>query len=65
MIISEFETDEEAVALANDGEFSLCASVFSTDVVISTGLRYMLRQLCRKEGPVEAAVMAGSVGCRG
>lgn len=66
MILSEFETDEEAVALANDSEFSLCASVFSTDVVRALDVARQVRAgACHINGPtvyVEATLPQGGTG---
>ncbi|KAK3340027.1 Aldehyde/histidinol dehydrogenase [Neurospora tetraspora] len=66
IILSEFETDEEAVALANDSEFSLCASVFSTDVVRALDIARQVRAgACHINGPtvyVEATLPQGGTG---
>ena len=63
---SLFETDEEAVALANDSEFSLCASVFSTDVVRALDIaRHVRAGACHINGPtvyVEATLPQGGTG---
>ncbi len=66
MILSEFETDEEAVASANDSEFSLCASVFSRDFMRALDIAKQVRAgSCHINGPtvyVEATLPNGGTG---
>lgn len=66
LILSEFESDKEAVALANDSEFSLCASVFSIDVVRALDVARQVRAgACHINGPtvyVEATLPQGGTG---
>lgn len=66
IILSKFDTDEEAVALANDSEFSLCASVFSVDVVRALDIARQVRAgACHINGPtvyVEATLPQGGTG---
>lgn len=52
MFIAEFNTDEEAITLANDSEFSLCASVFSRDVLRAMDIARQVRAgSCHVNGP--------------
>lgn len=66
VVLSEFETDEEAVAAANDSEFSLCASVFSRDVMRAMDVARRVRAgACHVNGPtvyVEAPLPNGGTG---
>ncbi|GAB1320864.1 Aldehyde/histidinol dehydrogenase [Madurella fahalii] len=66
MVLSEFETDEEAIASANDSEFSLCASVFSKDVMRAMDIAKQIRAgACHINGPtvyVEAPLPNGGTG---
>jgi acyl-CoA reductase-like NAD-dependent aldehyde dehydrogenase len=66
MILSEFGTDEEAIASANDSEFSLCASVFSRDVMRALDVAKQVRAgSCHVNGPtvyVEATLPNGGTG---
>ncbi|KAK0711706.1 aldehyde dehydrogenase domain-containing protein [Lasiosphaeris hirsuta] len=66
IILSEFETDEEAIASANDSEFSLCASVFSRDVMRAMDVARQVRAgSCHVNGPtvyVEATLPNGGTG---
>ncbi|KAK0646724.1 Aldehyde/histidinol dehydrogenase [Cercophora newfieldiana] len=66
MILSEFETDEEAIASANSTDFSLCASVFSRDVMRAMDVARQVRAgACHVNGPtvyVEAPLPNGGTG---
>jgi acyl-CoA reductase-like NAD-dependent aldehyde dehydrogenase len=66
LCLSTFDTDDEAVAAANDSEFSLCASVFGGDVMRSLALARRVRAgSCHVNGPtvyVEATLPNGGVG---
>ncbi|KXX73731.1 Salicylaldehyde dehydrogenase [Madurella mycetomatis] len=66
MVLSEFETDKEAIASANDSEFSLCASVFSRDVMRAMDIAKQIRAgACHINGPtvyVEAPLPNGGTG---
>ncbi|KAK3990135.1 Aldehyde/histidinol dehydrogenase [Cladorrhinum sp. PSN332] len=66
MILSEFETDEEAVAKANDSDFSLCASVFSRDTLRALDVARQVRAgACHVNGPtiyVESTLPNGGTG---
>lgn len=66
MVLSEFESDEEAIASANDSEFSLCASVFSRDVMRAMDIAKQIRAgACHINGPtvyVEAPLPNGGTG---
>ncbi|SPO02517.1 related to Salicylaldehyde dehydrogenase [Cephalotrichum gorgonifer] len=66
MILLEFGSDEEGVALANDSDFSLCASIFSRDVMRAMELAGEVRAgSCHINGPtvyIEATLPNGGVG---
>ncbi|KAL1858075.1 hypothetical protein VTK73DRAFT_7964 [Phialemonium thermophilum] len=66
LVLIEFGTDEEAVALANDSDFSLCASVFSRDITKALDLSRKIRAgSCHINGPtvyIEATLPNGGVG---
>lgn len=66
MVLSEFATDEEAVLSANDSEFSLCASVYSRDVLRAMDIAKQVRAgSCHINGPtvyVEATLPNGGTG---
>jgi benzaldehyde dehydrogenase (NAD) len=66
MVLSEFETDEEAIASANDSEFSLCASVWSRDVMRAMDITRRVRAgACHINGPtiyVESTLPNGGTG---
>lgn len=66
IILSEFETDEEAIASANDSDFSLCASVFSRDILRALDVARAVRAgSCHVNGPtvyVEATLPNGGTG---
>lgn len=62
----EFDTEEEAIAAANRSSFSLCASVFSRDVMRALDVARQLRAgSCHVNGPtvyIEATLPNGGVG---
>ncbi|KAH8658030.1 aldehyde dehydrogenase domain-containing protein [Xylariales sp. PMI_506] len=64
--LARFSTDEEAIALANDSEFSLCASVFSRDVMRALDVAREVRAgSCHVNGPtvyIEATLPNGGTG---
>ncbi|KAK4200504.1 aldehyde dehydrogenase domain-containing protein [Triangularia verruculosa] len=66
ILLSEFETDEEAVASANDSDFSLCGSVFSRDTLRALDISKRLRLgACHINGPslyVESTLPQGGTG---
>ena len=66
IVLSEFDTDEEAIASANDSEFSLCASVFSRDVMRALDMAKQVRAgSCHVNGPtvyVEPTLPNGGTG---
>jgi len=66
MILIEFETDESAVQLVNDSEFSLCASIFSCNVTRAMDLAKEVRaSSCHMNGPtvyIEPTLPNGGVG---
>lgn len=66
LCLGRFSTDEEALALANDSEFSLCASVFSGDVMRALDVAREIRAgSCHVNGPtvyVEATLPNGGIG---
>ncbi|KAK4182505.1 aldehyde dehydrogenase domain-containing protein [Podospora australis] len=66
MILSEFDTDQEAVDTANDSEFSLCGSVFTRDTMKALDVARRLRLgACHINGPtlyVESTLPSGGTG---
>lgn len=62
----EFDTEEEAIASANNSDFSLCASVFSKDVMRALDVARRVRAgSCHVNGPtvyIEATLPNGGVG---
>jgi acyl-CoA reductase-like NAD-dependent aldehyde dehydrogenase len=66
LCLEQFSTDEEAVRLANDSEFSLCASVFSKDVMRALDIAREVRAgSCHVNGPtvyIEATLPNGGTG---
>lgn len=66
ILLSEFDTDDEAIASANDSDFSLCASVFSRDVLRALDVARQVRAgSCHVNGPtvyVEATLPNGGTG---
>lgn len=62
----EFDTEDEAIAAANNSEFSLCASVFSKDVMRALDIARQIRAgSCHVNGPtvyIEATLPNGGVG---
>ncbi|XXH00971.1 hypothetical protein Hte_007322 [Hypoxylon texense] len=64
--LSPFETDEEAVSLANSTDFSLCAAVFSRDVMRALDIARRVRAgSCHINGPtvyIEATLPNGGTG---
>lgn len=66
LCLGQFSTDEEAIALANDSEFSLCASVFSRDVMRALDVAREVRAgSCHVNGPtvyIEATLPNGGTG---
>ncbi|KAL1880079.1 hypothetical protein Daus18300_001442 [Diaporthe australafricana] len=66
MCLFEFDTDDEAVASANNSDFSLCASVFSRDVMRALDVARRVRAgSCHVNGPtvyIEATLPNGGVG---
>ncbi|KAK4167649.1 aldehyde dehydrogenase family-domain-containing protein [Cladorrhinum sp. PSN259] len=66
MILSEFESDDEAIASANDSDFSLCASVFSRDTLRALDVARQVRAgACHINGPtiyVESTLPNGGTG---
>jgi acyl-CoA reductase-like NAD-dependent aldehyde dehydrogenase len=66
MVLFEFDTDEVAIALANSSDYSLCASVFSRDVVRALEVSKQVRAgSCHINGPtvyVEATLPNGGTG---
>ncbi|KAK1749358.1 Aldehyde/histidinol dehydrogenase [Echria macrotheca] len=66
MVLFEFDTDEEAIALANSSDYSLCASVFSRDVFRALEVAKQVRAgSCHINGPtvyVEATLPNGGTG---
>lgn len=64
--MSEFDRDEDAVAQANDSDFSLCASVFSRDIMRAMDTAKQIRAgSCHINGPtvyIEAPLPNGGVG---
>lgn len=66
LCLFEFETDDEAIASANNSEFSLCASVFSKDVMRALDVARQVRAgSCHVNGPtvyIEATLPNGGTG---
>lgn len=66
LYLGRFSTDEQAITLANDSEFSLCASVFSRDVMRALDIAREVRAgSCHVNGPtlyIEATLPNGGVG---
>ncbi|KAL8417599.1 hypothetical protein RB594_001311 [Gaeumannomyces avenae] len=66
LMLAEFDTDDEAVAAANDTDYSLCASVFSRDVMTAMDLARRVRAgTCHVNGPtiyVESTLPNGGTG---
>ncbi|KAJ5113856.1 hypothetical protein N7456_002390 [Penicillium angulare] len=66
LFISEFDNDEDAISQANDSEFSLCASVFSRDVLRAMDMAKQIRTgSCHVNGPtvyIEAPLPNGGIG---
>jgi len=66
IILSEFDTDEEAITAANSSDFSLCASVFSRDIMRALDVAKRVRAgSCHVNGPtvyVEATLPNGGTG---
>ncbi|KAI1372853.1 Aldehyde/histidinol dehydrogenase [Hypoxylon crocopeplum] len=64
--LSSFHSDEEAIAIANGTDFSLCAAVFSRDVMRSLEVARRVRAgSCHINGPtvyIEATLPNGGVG---
>ncbi|KAI0161263.1 Aldehyde/histidinol dehydrogenase [Xylariaceae sp. FL1272] len=64
--LSEFETEEEGIAIANDSEYSLCASVFSKDIIRALRVTKLVRAgACHINGPsvyIEAPLPNGGTG---
>lgn len=62
----EFDTEQEAIARVNNSEFSLCASVFSKDVMRALDVARQVRAgSCHVNGPtvyIEATLPNGGVG---
>lgn len=62
----EFDTEEEAIARANESAYSLCASVFSKDVMRALDIARQIRAgSCHVNGPtvyIEATLPNGGVG---
>ncbi|CAI4216050.1 unnamed protein product [Parascedosporium putredinis] len=66
MILIEYETDEQSVELANDSDFSLCASIFSRDIMRAMEMAKEVRAgSCHINGPtiyIEPTLPNGGVG---
>lgn len=66
LCLSEFDTDEEAIRAANDSEFSLCASVFSKDIMRALEVSRKVRAgSCHVNGPtiyIEPTLPNGGLG---
>ena len=64
--LTEFETDDEAVRLANNSDYSLCASVFSRDIMRALDLaRQVQAGSCHVNGPtvyIEPTLPNGGTG---
>lgn len=66
LMLAEFDTDDEAVDLANDSDYSLCASIFSRDVMTAMDLARRVRAgSCHINGPTvysESTLPNGGTG---
>lgn len=66
LCLFQFDTDDEAVAAANNSEFSLCASVFSKDVMRALDVSRRVRAgSCHINGPtvyIEPTLPNGGIG---
>ncbi|KAH8780961.1 aldehyde dehydrogenase domain-containing protein [Diaporthe sp. PMI_573] len=66
LCLFEFDTEEEAIASANNSDFSLCASVFSRDIMHALNVARQVRAgSCHVNGPtvyIEATLPNGGVG---
>jgi len=66
LFMSEFDTDEEAISQANDTDFSLCASVFSRNILRAMDMAKRIRTgSCHINGPtvyIEAPLPNGGIG---
>ncbi|KAH7375534.1 Aldehyde/histidinol dehydrogenase [Plectosphaerella cucumerina] len=66
LALTTFSDDDEAVALANDSDYSLCASVFSHDVMRALAVARRVRAgSCHVNGPtvyIEATLPNGGTG---
>ncbi|KAJ9157678.1 Aldehyde dehydrogenase [Pleurostoma richardsiae] len=66
LCLEEFDTDEEAIVMANNSEFSLAASVFSRDVMRALDVARQVRAgSCHVNGPtvyIEATLPNGGTG---
>lgn len=66
LCLFEFDTEEEAIASANNSDFSLCASVFSRDTMRALDIARRVRAgSCHVNGPtvyIEATLPNGGVG---
>ena len=64
--LTEFETDDEAIRLANDSEYSLCGAVYSRDIMRGLDVaRKVQTGSCHVNGPtvyLEAALPNGGTG---
>ncbi|KAJ5272584.1 hypothetical protein N7478_007709 [Penicillium angulare] len=66
LFISEFDDDADAILQANDSAFSLCASLFSQDVLRAMDMAKQIRTgSCHVNGPtvyIEASLPNGGIG---
>lgn len=66
LCLCSFDTDEEAISLANGTDFSLCAAVFSQDVMRALDVARQVRAgSCHVNGPtvyIEATLPSGGTG---
>ncbi|KAH8886224.1 aldehyde dehydrogenase [Thozetella sp. PMI_491] len=66
LCLTQFSMDQQAIALANNSEFSLCASVFSRDVMRALDVAREVRAgSCHINGPtvyIEATLPNGGTG---
>ncbi|KLU89176.1 hypothetical protein MAPG_08150 [Magnaporthiopsis poae ATCC 64411] len=66
LMLTEFDTDDEAVELANDSDYSLCASIFSRDIMTAMDLAGRVRAgSCHINGPTvyaESSLPNGGTG---